>query len=268
MLNNYNFLRPSLVERSLISTLAKRDISARYKNSLIGIVWSFAHPLFMLVIYTFVFQYIFKAKWGGTQEVNASFASILFSGLIIHMLFAEVISRSTTVIVGNVNYVKKIVFPLETLCWSLILSSLVQFACGLGILFLFLLVSGSPVHAGIIAIPLVMLPMVIMLVGLSYLLAALTVFIRDLEQVIHVMVTVVLFTSTVFFPLDMVPSIIAPLIKVNPITIPVEAVRSLVFDISPLNYKDLAIYAVVSTVFAALSYRLFNFLKPTFADVI
>lgn len=233
-----------------------------------GVLWSFAHPLFMLGIYTFVFEHIFQSKWGGAgREVDASFAVILFSGLIIHMFFSEVLSRSASLILSNVNYVKKVVFPLEILCWSVVLSSLVQFLCGLGILFMFLLLGGIAIPASVLLIPLILIPMVLMLIGISYLLSSLTVFIRDLEQIVQVLVTVLLFTSTVFFPLDRVPAFIAPLIKLNPITIPVEAMRSLTFGISPLNYSDLLFYSLFSIVFAIFGFRVFSNLKKSFPDV-
>ena len=104
--------------RSLITTLVKREIVGRYRGSVMGMAWSFFNPLLMLVIYTFVFTVAFKARWGvGDEESKAEFAIILFAGLIVHGLFAECINRAPGLILSNVNYVKKVVFPLEVLPW-------------------------------------------------------------------------------------------------------------------------------------------------------
>ena len=100
--------------RNLILRLTKREISSRYRGSFLGLAWSFFNPLLMLSIYTFVFSTVFKARWDiNTQNNQAEFALVLFVGLIIHSLLAEVISRAPMQILSNANYVKKVVFPIE-----------------------------------------------------------------------------------------------------------------------------------------------------------
>lgn len=102
--------------RQLIVQMTKREVVSRYKGSALGLAWSFFNPVFMLIVYTFVFSVIFKMRWGvGGEESKAQFAVVLFVGMIVHGLFAEVLNRAPGLILSNVNYVKKVVFPLEIL---------------------------------------------------------------------------------------------------------------------------------------------------------
>ena len=104
--------------RSLIVAMVKREVVGRYRGSIMGLAWSFFSPLLMLMIYTFVFSVVFKARWGvGGEESKTDFAIILFVGMIVHGLFAECVNRAPALILSNVNYVKKVIFPLEILPW-------------------------------------------------------------------------------------------------------------------------------------------------------
>ncbi len=99
-----------LHHRELLWDLVKRDFIGRYKGSMLGAVWSLFNPLLMLVIYTFVFNVAFKAKWGTGEESKVAFAIVLFSGMIIHSFFAECLNRAPGLITSHPNYVKKVVF--------------------------------------------------------------------------------------------------------------------------------------------------------------
>ncbi len=248
--------------------MVKRDIISRYKGSVLGVLWSFINPLMMLGIYTFVFQYIFKAKWGDAREITANFASIMFAGLLIHMWFAEVVTRSINMITGNVNYVKKVIFPLEILGWNIILSSAVQFMCGLIVLALVIVIFGGDLHLNMFLLPLALVPFVFFLIGCVYLISTLSVFFRDIEQVVNTSLTMLLFTSTIFFPIDSVPSFLQDIIKINPLTVPVETIRSIIFGMHGFNISDFIAYTVFSFLFSILSYLFFTRMKNSFSDVI
>lgn len=103
--------------RALVTRLARREIESRYRGSLLGLTWSVATPLLMLAVYTFVFSVVFKARWGTGSERKGEFALILFSGLITFGLFSECTNRAPGMILESISYVKKVVFPLETLAW-------------------------------------------------------------------------------------------------------------------------------------------------------
>ncbi|KLV05828.1 hypothetical protein ABT56_09815 [Photobacterium aquae] len=267
MLTNYNFLSPLLQHKGLIWTMAKRDLAMRYKGSVMGMLWTFFNPLLMLAIYTFVFQYVFRSKWGMEGEMKTGFAIILFSGLILHMWLTEVFSRSVSLMSSNANFVKKIVFPLEVFPWVVLLSASFQFAIASLVLVGFMVVEGASFTMSMLLAPITVAPLALLLLGSSYLFSALGVFVKDLEQFIGSFVTILLFTSTVFFSLDNVPAIIQPFIKLNPLTIPVEAFRGAVIWGHVDNWFEVGIYTVVSILFTLVSYAFFKKVKTIFPDV-
>ena len=162
--------------RGLIHALTQREVLGRYRGSFVGIFWSFFNPVFMLVVYTFVFSVVFKARWNSGSDSRTEFALVLFAGLLIFNLFAECVSRSPSLILSNVNYVKKVVFPLEVLPWVSLGSALFHFGISLGVwLVAYVLFFGVP-HASVLFLPLVLMPLVMFLIGLTLFLSALGVF--------------------------------------------------------------------------------------------
>jgi len=126
--------------RQLIFQMTRREVLGRYQGSLIGLAWSFLNPLLMLALYTFVFSEVFKARWGTDgDESKTQFAIVLFVGMIVHGLFSEVISRAPSLIIANVNYVKKVVFPLEILPVVAMSAALFHSLISLGVLLIAIL---------------------------------------------------------------------------------------------------------------------------------
>ena len=154
-----------LRNRSLIGNMTKRDVVGRYKGSILGLGWSFFNPILMLTVYTFVFSVVFKARWGLSNESKTDFAMVLFVGLIIHGLFSEVINRAPVIILSNVNFVKKVVFPLEILpvisLGAALFHSLVSLCVLLGA---FTLLNGF-LHWSALLMPLVILPFLFITLG-------------------------------------------------------------------------------------------------------
>lgn len=194
-----SFLFP-VRHRTLIWQFSRREVLGRYRGSLFGLAWSFITPLLMLGVYTFVFVGVFKARWPGAEAGGGlEFALQIFVGLMVFNLFAEVASRAPRLIVDQPNLVKKVVFPLEILpwisvlsgCFHLLISGVVLLAVATGVR------GGLPVTA--IALPLVLLPLIPMLLGLCWLLSALGVFIRDVGQMMGMVVNLAMFLSPVFF---------------------------------------------------------------------
>ena len=170
--------------RQLISVMVKREVIGRYRGSVMGMAWSFFNPLLMLVIYTFVFSGVFKARWGmGGEESRANFAIILFVGMIVHGLFAECINRAPALILSNVNYVKKVVFPLEILPWVAFGSALFHTVVSIIVLLLAQLILNHQVPWTAILFPFTLLPLVFIAIGFAWFLAAFGVFMRDIGQI-------------------------------------------------------------------------------------
>ncbi|PKF77758.1 sugar ABC transporter permease [Vibrio sp. vnigr-6D03] len=251
--------------RYLLLELTKRDILSRYRGSSLGFLWNFFNPLLMLVIYSFVFGVVFKAKWG--VDTTQNFAVILFSGLIIHAFLAEIINISPSLISGNANYVKKVVFPLEILPLKLVLTSLFNHCISLGILFLFLIFSGN-VPVTWIYYPIILFPLVIMAVSISLLLSSISLYIKDISHLAGFLSTILLFLSPIFYPLSAIPEKYHVYILANPLAYIIEQTRSvLIFGIKP-NFLGVFSYLIISFLFLYLSAFIFRRLKKGFSDVV
>ena len=184
--------------RQLIVTLIQREVLGRYQGSMMGVLWSFITPLLMLTVYTFVFSVVFKARWSVESSSVAEFGMVLFAGLIMFNIFAECIGRAPVLILANVNYVKKVVFPLEILAWVSVGSALFHALISIFVwLVAYLILFGVP-HLTVLLLPLVMLPLILLIMGLSWGLASIGVYLRDVTQFVGVLTTVAMFLSPIF----------------------------------------------------------------------
>lgn len=254
--------------RSLIWQLTRREVISRYRGSVIGLAWSFFNPLLMLAVYTFFFSVVFKARWGGDGAGKAEFAVFLFSGILVHGLFAECINRAPSLIVGNVNYVKRVVFPLEVLPWVAMGAALFHTAVSLVVLLLAQLALGQQLTAMALLFPLVLLPLMLMTMGISWILAAIGVFFRDIGQVTAILTTILLFLSPVFYPITAMPEPYRAWIIYNPLTFIIEQARNvLLLDTAP-DWMGVAKYSLAALVVAALGFWVFQKMRRGFADVL
>ena len=252
----------------LLVQLTKRDILSRYRGSLLGVLWSVLTPLFMLAVYTLVFGSIFKARWSVPEEGNVNFALILFCGLTAYNIFAETISRAPGIIVGNPNYIKKVVFPLAILPITVLGSALMNAAIGMGIILVAQLLLSGTLHWTIIYLPIVLLPLILFALGLSWFLAALGVYVRDVVQVVPVFVTAMLFLTPVFYPTSALPQKIQFLGYFNPLGYVVEDVRRIILWGYQPNWSWLGFGLLLGIVSALIGYLWFQKTRSGFADVV
>ena len=258
-----------LQHRELLWDLVKRDFIGRYKGSMLGVVWSLFNPLFMLAIYTIVFGVAFKSKWAGLgEESTVAFALVLFSGIIIHNFFTECLGRAPSLIISHPNYVKKVVFPLEILPWMALLSALLHFLVSFGALLIFCLMAGVSIHSGTLLIPILLIPLVLMMLGLSWILASLGVYLRDLSQIMGIVTTVALFLAPVFYPIESIPEAYRIFLMCNPITIPVMQLRDLMLWGKPLHWGLWTLSLAISLLVCQLGYWWFQKSRRGFADVL
>ena len=255
--------------RQLIVQMTKREVVGRYKGSVMGLAWSFFNPVFMLVVYTFMFSVVFKARWGvGGEDSKALFAVVLFVGMIVHGLFAEVLNRAPSLILSNVNYVKKVVFPIEILPVVSMAAALFHSMISLCVLLIAFVIFSGYLHWTTVFIPLVLLPFVILTLGFAWLLASLGVFLRDVGQVIGIVIMVMMFLAPVFYPVTAVPEQFRPFIMANPLTFIIEQAREVLIWGHLPNWVGLGIYTVAATVVAWAGYALFQKTRKGFADVL
>ena len=256
--------------RQLIVQMIKREVVGRYKGSAMGLAWSFFNPIFMLVVYTFVFSEVFKARWAGVggDESKTQFALVLFVGMIVLGLFSEVINRAPGLILSNVNYVKKVIFPIEILPVVAMGAALFHSLISLTVLLTAFAFFNSYLHWTVTFIPLVLLPLVVLTLGLSWILASLGVFIRDVGQTIGLVTTVLMFLSPVFYPVTALPEKVRPFIMANPLTFIIEQAREVLIWGHLPNWMGLGIYTLSATAVAWVGYAWFQKTRKGFADVL
>lgn len=254
--------------RQLLKSLIKREVVGRYRGSVMGMAWSFFNPLFMLTIYTFVFSVVFKARWSTGSDSKVEFALVLFAGLLVFNFFAECIGRAPGLILANVNYVKKVVFPLEVLPWVSVGAALFHLLVSLGVWLLFYLLFFGMPHGTLMLFPFILLPLILMIMGLSWFLASVGVFLRDVGQIIGMVITVLMFLTPIFYPLSAIPQKYHPIIYLNPLTIVVELARGAMIW-GQVPHIGLYIgYLCVSLLVAIAGFAWFQKTRKGFADVL
>ena len=254
--------------RFLLKTLIQRELSSRYRGSTAGLLWSLLLPCCMLAIYYFVFGYINQpVRHNFFSQEGGNIALTLFAGLNLHALLAECLSRAPQAIMTQPSYVKRVVFPLHLLPFTVLGAAFVQYLLASGILF----VAHLWLHGfslGLLAWPLSWLSLMVFSLGLCLLLSALTVYLRDIAQLTGFVSTFLLFMAPVFYPLASAPQGIQTALLFNPLTIPVETSRAL-FAQSPLPEAYLLVgHAIASFLFLVLGAWVFRKTRRGFADVI
>lgn len=253
----------------LLKQLIWREIASKYRGTALGMGWSLLSPLLMLAVYTFVFTVIFSARWPVAAEApQGQFALILFLGLMIHALAAEVLMRAPSSITAQVNYVKKVVFPLEILPMVPLGSALFNFGLSLVILLLAQLWIMGSVPLTALWLPLVLLPYVIALKGAAWIVASLGVFLRDIGQLMGLVVSLLLFLSPIFYPPEALPENYRGILSLNPLTVIITQARAVVLWGQTPDFMALGIYGLCAIVFALLGYVWFMKTRKGFADVL
>jgi len=255
--------------KHLIGQMTRRDVAARYRGSVIGIAWSFMTPILMLVVYTFVFSVVFNARWTtNSSESQTDFAVVLFVGMIVFGFFAESVNRAPALILTNVNYVKKVVFPLEILPVITIGSTLFHSFISVLVLIAALLLTKGEVQATAIFFPIIFLPFVIGTLGVVWLVAALGVYIRDLGQAVVLLTTATMFLSPVFYPVSALPANFQTLLHYNPLTFVIEQSRAVIIFGEFPDWSGLMGYAFASLLVAWCGFYCFQRVRQGFSDVL
>ncbi len=254
--------------RSLIVALSKREVIGRYHGSVMGLLWSFFNPLFMLAVYTFVFSVVFQARWNIASDSKTEFALMLFAGLIVFNFFAECITRAPTLIIANATYVKKVVFPLEILPVVVMGAALFHFLVSLVVWLLVYSILFSKIHLTALLLPLVLIPFMFFVLGLAWFLASIGVFLRDVGQFIGLLTSVLMFLSPIFYPITALPEEYRFFLSLNPLTPTIEAVRGLLFAGEIPDIAILARYYLASLLVFWLGFAWFQRTRKGFADVL
>ncbi len=254
--------------RSLTKELTKREILGRYRGASFGLLWALISPFLMLMVYTLAFGYILKSRWPGTSGSTMDFTLILFVGLIIHGFFAECLTRAPQLILSNANYVKKVVFPLHILPWSMSLSAIFHLGMNLVVLVLMKVFLHGELHATTLLLPVILLPLFILVLGVGWLVSALGVFLRDIGQVVGVLATALLFLSSAIVPVQALPDNFRWIFNANPLTFIIDQARELVIWGRSPDWSTLVLYTCCALAFSFLAFLVFQKMRRGFADVL
>ncbi len=267
--NPFKMVRHLWQQRDLITQFTKRQILQRYKGSYLGVLWSFVTPLVMLLIYTFVFSVVFQARWeGAVTDNHAEFALMLFAGLIAFNVFSEAITTAPSLITSNGNYVKKVVFPLEILPVTNLATALINSFFSLLILQIGMVVFLGRCSWTIILLPLLYIPLTLLCLGLSWFLASLGVFIRDIGPLLGLVVQMLFFLTPIFYPMTAVPENVRFVIYLNPLAFIVNHFRRVILLNQMPDWGEFWLVTAATFIVCMLGYIWFMKSKRVFADVV
>lgn len=251
----------------LIVELLKREFSGRYRGSFGGLAWSFAQPVFLLAVYTLAFGVILKTRWG-LSGGTADYALLLFAGLIVFNACAECLARAPALVTGSPNFVKKVVFPLGILAWVMALTTVAHALVAVAVWFVgYFVFKGVPPWTALF-FPLVLACLFPLLLGICWLLSAVGVFARDVGQLTVMLSHTLLFLTPIFYSLDAAPEALRGFLLANPLTFIVEQLRQVLYFGQPPSARGLSVYLMCATAFAWFSWRVFQRLRPRFADLV
>jgi lipopolysaccharide transport system permease protein len=251
----------------LIVSLAKRELLARYKGSVLGIAWPFLTPAVMIAIFTLIFAGIFGARFGATGS-PWDYALYLFCGLLPWTMFQETIQQSASTIVTHANLVKRVVFPLETLPAAQALAALGNQLFGTVALIIAAVIIQRKLHATIVLFPLLLVPQFLFTLGLAWLIASLGVFLRDIAQGISLLLMAWMYLTPIIYPESIVPDWFRPFIDLNPFTPLVRNYRRLFLDGVGPDWSGLLYFSLFSIVVFVFGYWWFARTRKNFADLI
>ncbi len=269
-INPMSALRSLWCHRGLLLLMTKRSVQERYRGSMLGLLWVLSMPLFLLIIYTFVFSVIFKARTGGElQSSKVAFAMTLFCGLTVYNIFSESLGAATSVIRGNQNYVKKVVFPLDILPVVGVLSAAFFGVAWFTILLLGLCVAmpqSLTVHA--FCLPIVVVPLLFFCAGVAWFISSMSVYIRDTQHAVDVFLRLLFFMTPIIYSIDQVPDLFRRVLYLNPLTHAVNQVRRILIFGQPVQWLSLLLFAIFSLVVFQFGYIWFMKTRKGFADVL
>lgn len=255
--------------RDLFFQLLQREVQVKYKGSYLGIIWNILTPLFMLLVYTFVFGIVFKAKWENqATDSFAEFSLTLFAGILMYNFFSEAVNRSTTLIISNANYVKKVIFPIELLSMAHIGSLFVQMLFNLLIVFTGKIIFLNVLDWHFILFIFIVVPLVFVTLGISWFCSAVSVFIKDTQQTVSIVVLILGYLTPVFYPINLVPEKYRWILYMNPLTYIVNAGRDLLMYGKTPQMLSYLFMLVLSYCIMMLGFIFFRKVKTNFADVL
>jgi lipopolysaccharide transport system permease protein len=265
----YRVFHQCWLQRQLFLKLLRRDFAERYRGSYLGLLWSLLLPLLSLLVFTFFFGVIFQMRWAGRNDASlGDLALILFVGMALYSFLAECLSRAPGLILAHQNYVKNVVFPLEMLPAVMVASALLTLTATLLVILLLQATLGSGLSWTALLLPVMVLPLMLFVLGLSGFLASLGVYIRDIQQLIVPLVQLMMFLSPVFYPITALPEAMRPWLQFNPLALAIEQTRGIILFGQAPDWTPYLFVLAASLLTALLGAWWFARTRKGFADVL
>ena len=265
----YRVFHQCWLQRQLFLKLLRRDFAERYRGSYLGLLWSLLLPLLSLLVFTFFFGVIFQMRWAGRNDASlGDLALILFVGMALYSFLAECLSRAPGLILAHQNYVKNVVFPLEMLPAVMVASALLTLTTTLAAILLLQATLGSGLSWTALLLPVMVLPLMLFVLGLSGFLASLGVYIRDIQQLIVPLVQLMMFLSPVFYPITALPETMRPWLQFNPLALAIEQTRGIILFGQAPDWTPYLFVLAASLLTALLGAWWFARTRKGFADVL
>jgi lipopolysaccharide transport system permease protein len=254
--------------KDLVSQLVRREFSTRYRGSMLGVLWAVVNPILTVLIFSFLFEIIFKARWGSEPNSPGDFAIIALVGMVVHGIFAESLGQAPNVILGRSSYVKRVVFPLEILPIVTVATALLNAAAAMTVVLAAYAILNGGIPLTVLLLPLVLVPFIFLVGGVVLFVSAVGVYLRDLSQIVNFLTMATLFLAPVFYPVSAVPENYRFLLYLNPLTFTIEQAREVALFGHLPDWSGLTIYSVIAFAFAWAGFWWFQRARKGFADVI
>ena len=245
--------------RELLKTNVKKEIRGKYKNSFLGVIWSFLNPLLQIIVYAVVFQIILK-------NPKENYAIFLCCGLIPWTFFSSAITRSAFTMIENGNIIKKVYFPREILPISIVTSETVNFMISTIIILAFVIFGGIGISPYIIFYPIVLLAQYLLLIGISLIVSSISVYVRDLQHLIGVAMQLLFYATPIVYATETIPESFKWILSLNPMTYIINGYRDIFYNQTMIDLVPLLLLIAVSIVICVTGYVIFNKLQKGFAE--
>lgn len=247
--------------RELLKTSVKKDIGGKYKHSFLGVLWSFINPLLQILVYALIFPLVMKN--GGSYK---DYTVFMVCGLIPWAYFTTVINRASFIMIENGNILKKVYFPRAILPLSLVTSETINFLVSCIIILAFIVIKGFGISKFILFFPLVLLIQYVLLLGIALIFSAVTVYMRDIQHFIGVVLQLLFYATPIVYSIDTIPENFRWILKWNPMTYIIEGYRAIFYNQTMPDLRSLGVLGIISIIILIVGYLLFNKLQKRFAE--
>ena len=250
--NLYNY-------RELLKTSVKKEVRSKYKNSFLGVVWSFLNPLLQIVVYAIIFSLILKNK----QE---NYAIFLCCGIIPWTFFSSAINKSAFTIIENGNIIKKVYFPREIIPISVVIAEAINFLISTIIILGFVIIGGIGITKYLLFYPIILITQYVVIISIAFVVSSICVYFRDLQHFIGIILQLLFYATPIIYSQDNIPSEYQWILKINPMTYIINAYRDIFYYQKAFEIFHLIIILFIEIVTSYVGYKIIYKLKKGFAE--